>query len=167
MKLSYSTYSLLGLLLLSPLIAKVGTPLIQHQALQALSNQLPQSDYQVVEIKDGDIMLRSPQDTHRQVHLSGLEALPPHWEAQATGTLGMLTQNTTVSVQCLHQCEPGETEEALVSLPNGTLLETVLLSDGLGKLDPEQLQSLPYSVSSTLQSAQATAQQQHKNVWGM
>ncbi|UIE38870.1 thermonuclease family protein [Leptodesmis sichuanensis] len=55
---------------------------------------------------------------------------------------------------------------ALVKLPNGTLIQTILLTEGLAKLDSQQVSSLPPDVLTSLQQAQRSAQQQHKNLWG-
>ncbi len=56
--------------------------------------------------------------------------------------------------------------EAIVSLPNGTPLQEVLLSDGLAKLNLNTLKILPENLALRLQQAEANAKLQHKNVWG-
>lgn len=61
---------------------------------------------------------------------------------------------------------PPDSSLGLVRLPNGTLLQEILLAQGLTELDSTQ-KDLPTDVTHALQQAQLSAQQQHKNFWGL
>ncbi|HEY9645097.1 MAG TPA: hypothetical protein V6C88_01940 [Chroococcidiopsis sp.] len=164
MKYSYS--SLLGLLVVAPVLWKLAAPLIVRHGVDLLARQFPQSGDLVMVVQGSLLTLRSPAKVPLKVHLVGLAPTNLHWKSEATGVLGMLVHDQPVVVQCVAQCQLGKTEEALVRLTNGTLLQTILLTDGLGKIVPKALPLLPTSVAIALRSAQRSAQQQHRNIWG-
>lgn len=99
--------------------------------------------------------------------MAGLAPSSPRWQAEATGVLTLLLQASDgkVSIQTMHSTQARQTV-ALVALPNGTLLQQILLAQGLAKLDRQQISDLPPDIQIVLQQSQASAQQEHKNTWG-
>jgi hypothetical protein len=133
--------------------------------LVLVGSSSPSGD-EVTEVQGNTLSLMTADHHSIEVQLAGLATSSAHWQAEETGILGMLVQNSPVTVRCASQCQPGQTEKALVSLPNGTLLQSIILSDGVGQLDPQQLKQLPQTTATALSSAQALAQSQHRNIWG-
>lgn len=151
--------------LLVSLFFKLESPWAVRQIL-VLVGSLSSPGDEVMEVQGNTLSVMTTDHHSIEVQLAGLATPSAHWQAEETGVLGMLVQNSSVTVQCLSQCQSGQTQQALVKLPNGTLLQSIVLSDGVGQLDPQQLKQLPQPTEIALSSAQTLAQSQHKNIWG-
>lgn len=154
--------SLIGLLL--PVGIRWGIPEIALSAQRAglLSPQTTEAT--TIAIYGNIWQISSPQHGSRTFQLAGLKPVALVWQAQANSVAMMLIQasQNQVDIQFL----PPNSSLALVRLPNGTLLQEILLAQGLAELDPNQ-KTLPTDVAHALHKAQLTAQQQHKNFWGL
>jgi len=154
--------SLIGLLL--PVGIRWGIPEIAQSAQQfgLLSPQATEAT--TIAIYGNIWQLSSPQHGSRTFQLAGLKPIVPVWQTQANSVAMMLIQasQNQVDIQFLTP----DSSLAIVRLPNGTLLQEILLAQGLAELDPSQ-KDLPTDVAHALQQAQLTAQQQHKNFWGL
>lgn len=154
--------SLIGLLL--PVGIRWGIPEIAQSAQQSglLSPQATEAT--TISIYGNIWQISSPHHSSRTFQLAGLKPIAPVWQVQANSVAMMLIEasNKPVDVQFL----PPNSSLALVRLPNGTLLQEILLAQGLAELDPNQ-KDLPTDVAHALQQAQLTAQQQHQNFWGL
>ncbi len=158
-------YLLWAIALLLPIGLKSGIPaLLYEQSTLASSNS---SFYNVQAIAGNHLTVRAPNGSTQLIQLAGLSLLPPRWQHEATGVLSALLQVSggQVAVTITTSTSDGRTL-ALVKLPNGTLIQTILLSEGLAKLDYRQLTNLPPDILTSLQQAQSAAQQQHQNLWG-
>jgi hypothetical protein len=152
--------------LLVTLFLKLESPWAVQQMLALVSSLSPSGD-EVTEVQGNTLSVTTSDHHSIEVQLVGLATPSAHWQAEETGVLGMLVQKSPVTVQCLSQCQPGQTQQALVKLPDGTLLQSIVLSDGVGQLDPQQLKQLPQTTAIALESVQTLAQSQHKNIWGL
>lgn len=152
-------FMLCATLLLAPLGLKLGTLPTLHGMVQLgwLQVSEPQDLYRVASIQQGVFLLQAPDRSFKQVRLAGL-TIGDRWQGQADGVVLMLLNATGVRVRLIH-------ERGLIALPNGTLLQEVLLADGLAKLDAKSLASFPQSIRDRLQKAQTAARAQHKNIW--
>jgi hypothetical protein len=154
--------SLIGLLL--PVGIRWGIPEIAQSAQRSglLSTQATEAT--TIAIYDNTWQISSPQPGSRTFLLAGLKPIAPVWQDQANSVAMMLIQasQNQVDIQFLTP----KSSLAIVRLPNGTLLQEILLAQGLAELDPNQ-KDLPIDVTHALQQAQLTAQQQHKNFWGL
>lgn len=158
-------YLLWTIALLLPIGLKLGVPtLLQKQSTFASQN----SSFYVVEAITGNhLTVCAPNGSIQSIRLAGLAPLPAHWQHEATGVLATLLQASSRQVSVTTIAYPPSRQIlALVKLPNGTLIQTILLTEGLAKLDSQQVSSLPPDVLTSLQQAQRSAQQQHKNLWG-
>jgi endonuclease YncB( thermonuclease family) len=158
-------YLMWAIALLLPIGLKSVIPALLHeQNTLAASNS---SFYTVQEIAGNHLTVHAPNGSTQSIQLAGLAPLPAHWQHEMTGVLSSLLQASggQVSVTVITDTPRGQTS-ALVKLPNGMLVQTILLAEGLAKLDRQQLSNLPPDVQTSLQQIQASAQQQHKNVWG-
>jgi endonuclease YncB( thermonuclease family) len=159
-------YWLWAIALSFPFALKLSIPALLHQ--QSLLTAAPiQSFSRVKEIAGNTLTVIAPNGSTQQIQLAGLTPSSPRWQAEATGVLRLLLQASDgkVSIQTTHRGQEKQTV-ALVALPNGTMLQQILLSQGLAKLDPQQLSDLPIDIQLALQQAQASAQQERKNTWG-
>ncbi|MGG6269080.1 hypothetical protein ACQ4M3_32935 [Leptolyngbya sp. AN03gr2] len=162
--------ALFALMLCVPLGLKLAVPTLLHQADRArwLEKFYPhnQSLDTVESIQNGILWLKKPTGEVLRVKLAGL-VLDEPWQSQAEGVMAMLLRPTQAKVMVSHtQLAQNDITEAIVSLPNGTPLQEVLLSDGLAKLNLNTLKTLPENLVLRLQQAEANAKLQHKNVWG-
>ncbi|KAM3092537.1 hypothetical protein ACKFKG_22235 [Phormidesmis sp. 146-35] len=162
--------ALFALMLCIPLGLKLGVPTLLHQADRAgwLEKFHPQNQSldTVESIQNGILRLKKPTGEVLRVKLAGL-VLDEHWRSQAEGVMAMLLRPAQAKVRVSHtQLVQHGITEAIVSLPNGTPLQEVLLSDGLAKLNPNNLKVLPENLVLRLQQAETNAKLQHKNVWG-
>lgn len=114
--------------------------------------------YRVESIQQGVLRLQAPDRSYKAVRLAGL-TMSDRWQGQAEGVVLMVLNADGARVRLID-------EGGLIALPNGTLLQEVLLADGLAKLDANRLSSFPRSIRDRLQKAEAAARAQHKNVWG-
>jgi endonuclease YncB( thermonuclease family) len=173
MKLRYAV--LFGTMLLLPLGIKLGVPALlikgeQMGLLQVFTKPQNSSTYIVKAISLKPVltlMVRSQEKSVIKVRLFGLQAANEQWQSQAAGTLALLLKasNAQVALLNVQSIEPGEVA-AIVTLPNGTSLQEILLADGLAKLDFPSLARLPQETTQRLQHAEAQAKAQRKNVWG-
>lgn len=154
--------SLIGLLL--PVGIRWGIPELAQSAQRSrlLSPQTTEST--TISVHGTTWQIASPQHPPRTIQLAGLKPIAPVWQDQANSVAMMLihASQNQVDIQFLTT----NSSLALVRLPNGTLLQEILLAQGLAELDPNQ-KDLPIDVVHALQQAQLTAQQQHKNFWGL
>jgi hypothetical protein len=154
--------SLMGLLL--PGGIRWGIPKIAQSAQRSglLSPQTTEAT--TIAIRGNIWQISSPHHGDRTFQLAGLKPIAPNWQAQANSVAMMLIQasQNQVDIQFL----PPDSSLGLVRLPNGTLLQEILLAQGLTELDSTQ-KDLPTDVTHALQQAQLSAQQQHKNFWGL
>jgi endonuclease YncB( thermonuclease family) len=159
-------YLLWAIALSLPFALKFGIPAILHD--QRISIAAPvESFYSVEFIQGHTLTLLQPNGSTQRIQLAGLAPSSPRWQAEATGVLTLLLQASDgkVSIQTMHRTQARQTV-ALVALPNGTLLQQILLAQGLAKLDRQQISDLPPDIQIVLQQSQASAQQEHKNTWG-
>lgn len=112
------------------------------------------------------LKIQEPNQAPQTVQLAGLVPAAGHWQAEANGVISMLMESTQgqVSVQTIGQTPSGESL-AIVELPNGTTLQQILLENGIVKLDPVGVKSLPAATATQLRQAQTSAQAEHKNIW--
>jgi hypothetical protein len=154
-------------LLLAPLGLKLGTVPMLHgiEQLGWLHVSEDQSLYRVESIQRGVLSLQATDRSHKQVQLAGL-TMGDRWQGQADGVVLMVLNAAGARVRLVHEqnIRSGESR-AIIALPNGTLLQEVLLADGLAKLDTQALPSLPQTITDRLQKAEASARAQHKNIW--
>lgn len=161
--------ALFALVICIPLGLKLGVPTLLSQAERAgwLEQLQPQNlSLDTVEsIQDGILMIKTPAGETLRVKLAGLDLAAP-WQNQAEGVIAMLMQTTQAKVIVSHtQIYQSGITEAIVTLPNGTSLQEILLSDGLAKLNLNNLNTLPENLVFKLKQAEARAKLQHKNVW--
>jgi endonuclease YncB( thermonuclease family) len=159
-------YLLWAIALSLPFVLKFSLPAILHG--QRLAIAAPnESFYRVQTIQGHTLTVVAPNGSTQQIQLAGLASSPSRWQREATGILTLLLHASEgqVSIQTMSPNPAGQTV-ALVKLPNGTLLQQILLAQGLAKLDPHQRSDLPPDVQIALQQAQASAQKEHKNAWG-
>lgn len=147
-------------LLLAPLGLKLGAVPLLHQmeGLSWIKVSEDQTLYKVESIEQGVLMLQAPDRSYKQVRLAGL-TIGDRWQGQAEGVLLMVLNAAGARVRLID-------ERGLIALPNGTLLQEVLLADGLAKLDAKSFPSLPQTIRDRLRKVEATARAQHKNIWG-
>jgi hypothetical protein len=162
--------ALFALMLCVPLGLNLAVPTLLHQADRAgwLEKFYPQNQSldTVESIQNGILRLKKPTGEVLRVKLAGL-VLDAPWQSQAEGVMAMLLRPAQAKVMVSHtQLTQNDITEAIVSLPNGTPLQEVLLSDGLAKLNLNTLNTLPENLVLRLQQAEANAKLQHKNVWG-
>ena len=159
-------YLLWAIALSLPFVLKFSIPAILHGQRLAIARP-SESFYRVQSSQDYRLTVLAPNGSTQQIQLVGLAPSSPRWQREAMGILTLLLQASEgrVSIQTMPHNQAGQTM-ALVKLPNGTLLQHILLAQGLAKLDPRQLSDLPPGVQIALQQAQASAQQEHKNTWG-
>lgn len=152
--------ALCATLLFAPLGLKLGAVPILHQMEQLgwINVSEDQSFYKVEAIEQGVLRLQAPDRSHKQVRLVGL-TMSDRWRGQAEGVLLMVLNAAGARVRLMG-------EQGLIALPNGTLLQEVLLADGLAKLDAKSLPTFPQSIRDRLQKAETAARAQHKNIWG-
>ena len=154
--------SLLGVLL--PAGIRWGIPELAQSAQRSglLSSQAIRAT--TIAIHGNTWRINSPQQPPQTIQLAGLKSIDSTWQNQADSVAVMLihASQNQVNIQLLN---PGSSL-AIVRLPNGTLLQQVLLSQGLAEFDFSQ-KNLPTDIAQTLQQAQQNAQQQHKNLWGL
>lgn len=154
--------SLIGLLL--PIGIRWGIPELAQSARRARLLSPQSAEATTIAIYGNIWQISSPQHGSRTFQLAGLKPITPIWQAQANSVAMMLIQasQNQVDIQFL----PPDSSLAIVRLPNGTLLQEILLAQGLAELDSTQ-KDLPTDIAHALQQAQLTAQQQHKNFWGL
>lgn len=161
--------ALFALMICIPLGLKLGAPTLLHQAERSrwFEQFQPQnSSLNTVEsIQNGILLIKTPAGETLRVKLAGLDLDAP-WQAQAEGVMAMLLQPAQAKVIIGHRrmAQSGVTA-SIVFLPNGTSLQEVLLSDGLAKLNVDDLNTLPENLVLKLKQAEAKAKLQHKNVW--
>ncbi|MBW4440377.1 MAG: hypothetical protein KME10_03905 [Plectolyngbya sp. WJT66-NPBG17] len=162
--------ALFALMICIPLGLKLGVPTLLHQAERArwfeqLRSQ--NSSFNTVEsIQNGILLIKTPAGETLRVKLAGLD-LDTQWQAQAEGIMAMLLQPAQTKVMLSHtQMTQNGVTTSIVSLPNGTSLQEILLSDGLAKLNLGDLNPLPEPLVLKLKQAETKAKLQHKNVWG-
>jgi hypothetical protein len=158
--------AMLGMLLIVPIGMKAGLPtletaLARAKLLVGFEQTLNRPVYGVGAINRGVLSLVHPDGNITQNTLAGLAPSSTRWQDEATGILGSIlrTSRGQVFVSWMNQ------GTAVVSLPNGTMLQRILLSDGVAKTDPAQLALMPTDIANTLRQAELSAQQQHKNIW--
>lgn len=162
--------ALFALVICVPLGLKLGVPTLLHQAeragwLEQLQSQNPSLNT-VESIQTGILTIKTPAGETLRVKLAALE-LDTAWQNQAEGVMAMLMQTTQAKVIVSHmQMAQSGITEAIVTLPNGTSLQEILLSDGLAKLNLNNLNTLPENLGFKLKQAEARAKLQRKNVWG-
>jgi hypothetical protein len=154
-----------GLLLLLPVGLKLSLPALATAAVQlkqTVLGQSPQPLWGVESIEQEQLTFRTPTGSTQHLSLAGIATINNHWQREATGVMAavLAASHAQVSVS------PQSSTTALVRLPNGTLLQRILLTDGVAKLDPSQLATLPADIVADLKQAQTSAQQQQKNIWG-
>ena len=159
-------YLLWAIALSLPFLLKFSIPAILHGQRLAIAAPV-ESFYSVESIQGHTLTLLKPDGSTQRIQLAGLAPSSPRWQTEATGVLTLLLQASAgkVSIQTVHRIQARQTL-ALVALPNGTLLQQILLAQGVAKLDRQQLSDLPPDVQIALQQAQESAQQEHKNSWG-
>ncbi|MBW4489684.1 MAG: hypothetical protein KME12_18020 [Trichocoleus desertorum ATA4-8-CV12] len=154
--------SLLGLLL--PIAMRWGIlKLFQSaQPPKLLSQKVAQT--RVISMDSNTWQIFSPQHPSRSIQLAGLKPIDATWQNQANRAARMLIHayQNQIDIQFLSP----ESPLALVRLPSGTLLQQILLAQGLAELHPNQ-KNLPTEIVPMLQQAQHSARQQHKNRWGL
>lgn len=173
MKLRHAV--LFGTMLLLPLGIKLGVPALlmkgeQMGLLQVFTKPQNSSTYivETISLKPTlTLTVRSPEKSAIKVRLIGLQVANEQWQSQAAGEITLLLKasNAQVALLNVRSIKPGEVA-AIVALLNGTLLQEILLADGLAKLDPAQLPYLPQQTTQELQQAQAQAKAHRKNAWG-
>lgn len=173
MKLRYAV--LFGTMLLLPVGIKLGVPALlmkgeQMGVLQAFTKSQTSSIYIVETIafkSNLTLTVRTSEKSVIKVQLIGLQAANKQWQSQAAGAIALLLQasNAQVSLINTQPIKPGEIA-GIITLPNGTSLQEILLADGLAKLDFPPLARLPQETTQRLQHAEAQAKAQRKNVWG-
>lgn len=162
--------ALFALMICIPMGLKLGVPTLLHRAEQdgwfeRLQSQ--KSSLNTVEsIQNGILQIKTPAGAILRVKLAGLD-LDTHWQAQAEGIMAMVLQPVRAQVM-LSDAQVAQTgvTEAIVTLPNGTSLQEILLADGLAKVSLNTPNSLPENLMLKLKQAEANAKFQHKNVWG-
>lgn len=126
--------NLIGLLL--PAGIRWGIPEIAQSAQQAglLSPQVTKAT--TISIYGNIWQISSPQHSSRTFQLAGLKPVAPAWQAQANSVAMMLIEasQNQVDVQFLTPDSP----LAIARLPSETLLQEVLLAQGLAEFDPNQ-----------------------------
>jgi endonuclease YncB( thermonuclease family) len=159
-------YWLWAIALSLPFVIKFSIPAILHGQRLAIATS-SESFYRVQSIQGHTLTVAAPKGSTQQIQLAGLASSPYRWQREATGILTLLLQASEgqVSIQTMPHNPAGQTG-ALVQLPNGALLQQILLAQGLAKLDPHQRSDLPPDIQIALQQAQTSAQQEHKNIWG-
>lgn len=173
MKIGYTV--LFGTMLLLPLGIKLGVPalLMEEERMgvfQVLTKTHASSTHTVEAIafkSNLTLTVRSPEKSVIKVRLIGLQSATERWQSQAAGAIALLLKasNAQVAFFNVQPIKPGEIA-AIVTLPNGTLLQEILLADGLAKLDFPPLARLPQETAQRLQHTEAQAKAQRKNVWG-
>jgi|GEM_PF-4849846 len=173
MKLRYAV--LFGTMLLLPVGIKLGVPALlmkgeQMGVLQVFTKSQTSSIYIVETIafkSNLTLTVRSPEKSVIKVRLIGLQAANEQWQSQAAGAIALLLKASNAQVALLNTqpIKPGEIT-GIITLPNGTSLQEILLADGLAKLDFPPLVRLPQETTQRLQHAEAQAKAQRKNVWG-
>jgi endonuclease YncB( thermonuclease family) len=150
--------------LLLPIAIRWGIPELAQSAQQFELLTSQSTEATTIAIHGNTWQYSSPQHPPRTFHLAGLKPVAPIWQNQANSVAMMLigASQNQVDIQFLAPDSP----LALVRLPNGTLLQEILLAQGIAEFDPNQ-KNLPVDVAHALQQAQLTAQQQHKNLWGL
>ena len=159
-------YLLWAIALSLPFVLKFSIPAILHGQRFAIAAPV-KSLYRVQAIQGHTLTMLALNGSTQQIQLAGLAPSSPRWQREATGILTLLLQASEgqVLIQTMPHNPAGQ-PVALVKLPNGTLLQQILLAQGLAKLDPQQLSNLPPDIQIALQQAQTSAQQEHKNIWG-
>lgn len=154
--------SLIGLLL--PVGIRWGIPEIAQSAQRSGLLSPDATEATTIAIYGNIWQISSPQHGSQTFQLAGLNPIAPVWQDQANSVAMMLIQasHNQVDVQFL----PSNSSLAIVRLPNGTLLQEILLPQGLAELDSTQ-KDLPTDIAHALKQAQLSAQQQHKNFWGL
>jgi len=162
--------ALFAFMICIPLGLQLSVPTLLHQAeragwLKQLQSQ-NSSLSTVKSIQNGILLITSPAGAKLRVRLAGLD-LSERWQNQAEGVVAMLLQPAQAKVMVSQErMSQGGVTDAIVSLPNGTSLQEILLTDGLAKLNLSNLNTLPENLVLKLKQAEAKAQLQHKNVWG-
>lgn len=154
--------SLIGLLL--PIGIRWRIPEIAQSARRAGLLSPQSAEATTIAIHGNTWQISSPQHPSRTFQLAGLKPIAPVWQAQANSVAMMLigASQNQVDIQFLTP----KSSLAIVRLPNGTLLQEILLAQGLAELDSSQ-KHLPTDIAHALQQAQLSAQQQYKNFWGL
>lgn len=153
-------------LILLPFGIKFGLP----RLMPAPAATTPQSAslYQVTGIEGQTIQLRRADGTTSNLRLLGLANAADPWQTEANGVIAMLVKSSGGQVR-LESVVPQSSRDqvrAIARLPNGTSLQEILLAGGLARINDQEISLLPENLATTLQQAQATAQAQHKNIWG-
>lgn len=155
--------------LLLPFGSKLSTPLLlplAAQLWQHSSSSAAKPHDTVESINAGIWTIRGSDQSLRLVKLAGVSPIESEWQAQTNGVIAILLQSSQQQIDLTVIHTDKNVKHAIVSLPNGTSIQQVLITDGLAKLDEAQLEQLPEQTKQALQHAQLLAQQQRKNLWG-
>ncbi len=162
---------LFSLMLGLPLALKLGTPALLAQGersgvLKIFQPQADRSRVMVESVEGYTLITRTSDNATLKVKLAGLQNLDRHWQNQAASVIAMVLQSSggTVSLSYMQPLKFGREIRAIATLPNGTSLQQILLTDGLAKFDLSQ--PLPIGLPQAFQAAEADARSQGKNVWG-
>jgi len=144
-------------------IGLVGRGKTLHQAVEVFQVERNAAGNVVVDRISGRTWtVRTPDQPEIETQMVGIEPISAIDVEQVNGILSMLVQHSNRRVTLVY---PESAPQALVYLPNGTLLQRVLILEGLAKINAQELSILPKDIAQTLQKAQQSAQQQHKNLW--
>lgn len=167
------TLLLYGLALCLPLGLKLGVPviLVQGDRLGLFTDRsgvdTSGSDYTVDEVHNFLLTAHRPGQPPVQFRLAGLAESDKNWQGEATGILSMLLEasHNQVIITVANPDPSRSPANALVQLPTGGYIQQILLSDGVAKLEPRQLDRIPAEIVQMLRQAELSAQAAHKNVW--
>jgi endonuclease YncB( thermonuclease family) len=160
-------FGLFSIVLLLPLGLKLGVPILSQYAEAKLSEVVPEQQYTIEAVEGYTLRVRAADQSRRKVRLAALQPGQGDWQNQAAAiTTLMLSSQATVRLTHVQPSSQSDEVQAIAYLPNGTLLQQVLLSDGLAKLDRAQLSRLPIKEAQLFQQAEAVARSQRKNIWG-
>lgn len=122
------TIALCVAMLLLPSVVKLGVPALVRQADQLgwLYPQ-PKDLYTVTSIHKGVLIVQAPGRSPQRIQLRGLQ-ISDRWHKEAEGVLALVLSPSGSQVRLLHlHPVAGGELRAIVSLPNGTTLQEVLL----------------------------------------
>jgi hypothetical protein len=102
-----------------------------------------QNQSRVESIQAGILLVKPSAGETLRVQLLGL-TFDKNWRPQAEGAISMLLNSAQAKVNLSHtQSTHDDLIAAIVTLPNGTSLQEILLADGLAKLDLSALKTVP------------------------
>lgn len=163
--------------LLLPLSLRFGLPPLIQSIAPLTASHAASSLYTVTSVQPESLEVRRPDGTRLQIKLLGIAFDQGQWGEETRGVLVMLLKASGGQVQlepAIPQTIAEQTEAiqnssplgVIAHLPNGTSLQEILLFNGLVRLNEKELKAMPAQLVQKLRAAQASAQSQHKNIWG-